>query len=350
MSSKQAVRLTEQVKAGGCASKLSPAILDRVLSRMPKQTNDNVLVGFETADDAGIYRLSDSLALVQTVDFFTPMVDDPYTFGQIAATNALSDVYAMGGIPISALTILAFPEDGDIDTLAEVMAGGLSKMVEANCAVLGGHSVKDPEMKFGYAVTGTIHPDRVLKNFGAQAGDAVYLTKPIGTGVITTALKRGVAEPRWVDAAVKNMTTLNKDSAIAISQANLRVHAMTDVTGFGLAGHAREMALASGVSIEFVVRDIPLLAGAMDCVRARAIPAGLLANREFAECVVDAQTDVDPDVMTLFFDPQTAGGLLIAIDERDGGELVRLTRETGTPAVRIGQVVHREQGKPIRLM
>jgi selenide,water dikinase len=350
MSNTQSVKLTEQVKAGGCASKISPAILDRVLSQLPKQTNENVLVGFETADDAGIYKLTDTLALVQTIDFFTPMVDDPYTYGQIAATNALSDVYAMGGIPISALAVLGYPEDGDLDTLAAIMAGGLSKMLEAGCAVIGGHSVKDAEMKFGYAVTGTIHPDRVLKNKGAQVGDLLFLTKAIGTGVITTAIKRGLARQDWIDAATKSMTTLNKNTSIAITEAGLRVNAMTDVTGFGLAGHAREMALASGVAIEFAINDIPLLRGAIECVKAKAVPGGLIANRDFAECVVDPQVDIAPELMTLFFDPQTAGGLLISIDQRDAAQLERLTRDAGTPAIRIGRVLEREEGKPIRLV
>jgi selenide,water dikinase len=350
MSEVQTVKLTEQVKAGGCASKLSPAILDRVLSQLPKQINENVLVGFETADDAGIYKLSDSLALVQTVDFFTPMVDDPYTYGQIAATNALSDVYAMGGLPISALAVLAYPERGDIDVLEAILAGGLSKMVEANCAVIGGHSVKDAEMKFGYAVTGTIHPDRVLKNKGAEVGDALFLTKAIGTGVITTAIKRGLARQEWIDAAVKSMTTLNKNAALAITEASLRVHAMTDVTGFGLAGHAREMALANGVTLELAIDRVPLLPGAIECVRAKAVPAGLIANRDFAECVVDAQVTIAPELMTLFFDPQTAGGLLISIDEQDAALLEQITAEAGTPAVRIGRVVERADGKPIQLI
>src|SRR6202522_4378430 len=267
MANATPIRLTETVKAGGCASKLSPAILDKVLSRLPRQNDPNVLVGFDHADDAGVYLIGPGSALVQTVDFFTPMVDDPYTYGQIAATNALSDVYAMGGIPISALAVLGYPEDGDLDTLAAIMSGGLSKMLEAGCAVIGGHSVKDAEMKFGYAVTGTIHPDRVLKNKGAQVGDSLFLTKAIGTGVITTAIKRGLAKQEWIDAAVKSMTTLNRNAAIAITEAGLRVRAMTDVTGFGLAGHSREMARASGVAIEFEIDRIPLLHGAIECVR-----------------------------------------------------------------------------------
>jgi selenide,water dikinase len=350
MSETMTVKLTAQVKAGGCASKISPAILDRVLSQLPKQINENVLVGFETADDAGIYKLNDNLALVQTVDFFTPMVDDPYTYGQIAATNALSDVYAMGGIPISALAILGYPENGDLEMLVAIMAGGLSKMREANCVVIGGHSVKDAEMKFGYAVTGTIHPDRVLKNKGAQVGDILFLTKAIGTGVITTAIKRGVARQEWIDAATKSMTTLNKNAAIAITEAQLRVNAMTDVTGFGLAGHAREMALASGVAIEFAIDKIPVLHGAIECVLAKTIPGGLVANRDFAECVVEQQVTIAPELLTLFFDPQTAGGLLISIDERDAAQLERVTADAGTPAIRIGWVVERADGKPIRLV
>lgn len=350
MSSTQTAKLTEQVKAGGCASKISPAILDRVLSQLPKQTNPNVLVGFETADDAGIYKINDDLALVQTVDFFTPMVDDPYTYGQIAATNALSDVYAMGGIPISALAILGYPEHGDLDTLAAIMAGGLSKMLEAGCAVIGGHSVKDAEMKFGYAVTGTIHPDRVLKNQGAQPGDVLFLTKAIGTGVITTAIKRSLARQEWIDSATRSMTTLNKNAAIAIINAGLRVNAMTDVTGFGLAGHAREMALASSVTLEISMDDVPLLDGAIECVRANAIPGGLTSNRDFAECVVHNQAVVASERMTLFFDPQTAGGLLISIAPADADQLESLTREAGTPAVRIGRVIQRGEGKPIVLV
>src|ERR1700755_344943 len=350
MSEVETVKLTEQVKAGGCASKLSPAILDRVLSQLPKQSDPNVLVGFDHADDAGVYKLSAELALVQTIDFFTPMVDDPYTYGQIAATNALSDVYAMGGNPISALAVLGYPEHGDLDVLAAIMAGGLSKMVEAKCAVIGGHSVKDAEMKFGYAVTGTIHPDRVLKNKGAEVGDALFLTKAIGTGVITTAIKRGLARQEWIDAAGNSMTTLNKNAALAITEAGLRVHAMTDVTGFGLAAHSREVALANGVAIEFEIERVPLLRGAIECVQAKAVPGGLIANREVAECVVDAHTAIAPELMTLFFDPQTAGGLLISIDEQDAAQLEQITGEAGTPAVRIGQVVERADGKPIRLI
>src|ERR1700761_4890535 len=235
------VRLTQTVKAGGCASKLAPGTLSDVLSRLPKQHDENLLVGFESADDAGIYRISPDQALVQTVDFFTPMVDDPFTYGRVAATNALSDVYAMGGRPLTALTLVCFPPDGDTAVLEQILRGGLSVMEVAGCAIVGGHSVRDAEIKFGYAVTGLIHPDRVLRNTTAKPGDALVFTKALGTGVITTALKQARAQQQWIDAAIESMTALNKAAAEVITRPEYEVHAATDVTGFGLMGHAREL-------------------------------------------------------------------------------------------------------------
>src|SRR5271156_3324915 len=214
-------RLTETVKAGGCASKLSPAALDTVLGKLARQHDPNVLVGFDHADDAGVYLLTPDQALVQTVDFFTPIVDDPYTFGQIAATNALSDVYAMGGKPLTSLALVCFPEKADLDILERILAGGLSKMIEAGCTIIGGHSIRDEETKFGYAVTGLIDPKKVLANTGARPGDALIFTKALGTGVISTAIKKGKAEPAWIDAAVKSMTTLNKTAAQVITGGRL---------------------------------------------------------------------------------------------------------------------------------
>ncbi len=211
------IRLTETVKAGGCASKLSPAILDKVLSKLPRQHDPNVLVGFDHADDAGVYKITPDLALVQTVDFFTPMVDDPYTFGQIAATNALSDVYSMGGRPITALAHVCFPANGDLEVLEQVLAGGLSKMMEANCTIIGGHSIRDEETKFGYSVTGLIDPARIFTNGGAQPGDKLLFTKSLGTGVISTAIKKGAAKQSWIDAATRSMTTLNKTASEVIT-------------------------------------------------------------------------------------------------------------------------------------
>jgi len=234
-----------------------------VLGKLARQHDPNVLVGFDHADDAGVYLIAPDQALVQTVDFFTPVVDDPYTFGQIAATNALSDVYAMGGKPLTALALVCFPEKADLAILERILAGGLSKMIEAGCTVIGGHSIRDEETKFGYSVTGVVHPKKVLANRGAKPGDALLFTKAIGTGVISTAIKRGKAEPMWVDAAVRSMTTLNKRAADVLRDGEFCVNSMTDVTGFGLIGHAREMVLASEVSISISAGSVPLLEGAL---------------------------------------------------------------------------------------
>jgi len=316
--------------------------LDQVLSGLPRSENPNVLVGFDTADDAGVYRLTDELALVQTVDFFTPIVDDPFTFGAIAAANSLSDVYAMGGIPISALSIVAFPGNGEMEILGDILKGGLSKMREAGCAVLGGHSVSDPEIKFGYAVTGTVHPARIKANAGARPGDAVVFTKALGTGVIGTALKRGQASPASVDAAIASMLTLNRAACEAMLR--FEVHGCTDVTGFGMIGHAREMALASGVTIEIEVGNVPLLPGALDAVAAGAIPGGLKNNREFASPDVAVHGQLDPALVELLYDPQTSGGLLITLPERDAAALENLLPGSR----RIGKVLARDN-KAIRL-
>jgi selenide, water dikinase len=343
-------RLTESVKAAGCASKLSPAVLDKVLGRLARQEDPNVLVGFDHADDAGVYQLTSGIAIVQTVDFFTPVVDDPYVFGQIAATNALSDVYAMGGKPLTSLALVCFPDKADIEILERILAGGLSKMIEAGCTVVGGHSIRDEETKFGYSVTGVVHPKRVLANQGAKPGDKLLFTKSLGTGVISTAIKKGNAKQSWIDAAVKSMTTLNKLAAEVITGKTLTndafaVHALTDVTGFGLIGHSREMALASDVSLVFRASTIPALEGALDCICASNIPGGLNANRDFAECVVDYDDAVPADVRTLLFDPQTAGGLLISVSAGDADALTTALRNAGVPAIEIGEVVPR--AKPL---
>jgi selenide,water dikinase len=309
-----------------------------VLGKLARQHDPNVLVGFDKADDAGVYRLSPELALVQTVDFFTPVVDDPYTFGQIAAVNSLSDVYAMGGRPLSALAMVCFPEKGDLAVLERILAGGLSKMMEAQCVVLGGHSVRDDDIKFGYAVTGTVHPSRVLTNGGAKAGDGLVLTKAIGTGVISTAVKKQKAEPAWIDGATQSMTRLNKRAA-EVATGFSDVHAMTDITGFGLIGHARELALASEVSLKIGAASVPLLPGALECVRAGHVPGGLTANREFAECVARFNARISEEVKTLLFDPQTAGGLLISVAAQSAADMVMALNAAGEIAADIGEVV-----------
>ncbi len=323
-------------------------MLDSVLGKLARQHDPNVLVGFDTADDAGVYQLTPELALVQTVDFFTPIVDDPYVFGQIAATNALSDVYAMGGRPISALALVCFPDHGDPKVLEEMLAGGLSKMVEAGCTIIGGHSIRDDEMKLGYSVTGTIDPRKVLTNSGAQAGDRLIFTKAIGTGVISTAIKRGEADFNWIRGAVRSMTTLNKVAAEVVTAGGFIVHSMTDVTGFGLIGHAREMAIGSGVSLRLQASRVALLEGALECVRHGFVPGGLKANRQFAEACVEAVDSIPPDLLTLLYDPQTAGGLLIAAAETDAERLVADLREACVEAVEIGEIIPKQ--KPLILI
>ena len=313
-----------------------------MLGKLARQHDPNVLVGFDHADDAGVYLIGPEQALVQTVDFFTPIVDDPYTFGQIAATNSLSDVYAMGGKPLTAMALVCFPEKADLEILERILAGGLSKMMEAGCTVIGGHSIRDEETKFGYSVTGMVHPKKVLANQGAKAGDALLFTKALGTGVISTAIKKGKAEAAWIDAATRSMTTLNKRAAEVIIDGDFRVHAMTDITGFGMIGHAREIALASDVSFRFYASRVPLLQGAIECVRAGYIPGGLNNNRDFAECLVEYDDGVAEDVRALLFDPQTAGGLLIST--ANGDRLKRALNDAGVDAVKIGEVL--PDGKP----
>jgi selenide,water dikinase len=280
-------------------------------------------------------------------------VDDPYIFGQIAASNSLSDVYAMGGRPLNALTLVCFPDKGDLDVLEQILAGGLSKMIEACCTIMGGHSIRDEELKFGYAVTGTIHPDRVLANCGGRAGDRLILTKALGTGVISTAIKKGKAEQAWIDAAVQSMATLNKAASEVIVAFNANskrptakggaVSALTDITGFGLIGHAREMALGSDVSLRLNASTIALLPGALECVRAGFIPGGLKNNREFAECAVEFDAAVPEEVRTLLFDPQTAGGLLISVAADAAEHLLEALRARNVPAAPVGEVVPRRQ-------
>ncbi len=316
-----------------------------MLGKLARQHDPNVLVGFDHADDAGVYQIAPHQALVQTVDFFTPIVDDPYTFGQIAATNSLSDVYAMGGKPLTALALVCFPEKADLEILERILAGGLSKMIEAGCTVIGGHSIRDEETKFGYSVTGIIDPKKVLTNGGAKSGDALIFTKALGTGVISTAIKMGKAEPAWIDAAVQSMTTLNKRAADVIEQGDFHIHSMTDVTGFGLIGHAREMALASDVAMRFFSKDIPVLPGALECIRAGYVPGGLKNNRDFAECMVGYEAPIASELKTLLFDPQTAGGLLISVAEEQREQLLLELQAAGVPASHVGNVT--ESQKPL---
>ncbi len=295
----------------------------------------NLLVGFETSDDAGVYKLSPECALVQTVDFFTPIVDDPFTFGAIAAANALSDVWAMGGQPLTALSILCYPGKGDSETLAEILRGGALKMQEANCLLLGGHSVADEDIKFGYSVTGIVHPEKFRANSHARPGDILLLTKPLGTGVIATALKRGLAQPAHVAAAEANMLLLNKAAAEAMQ--DLEIHGCTDITGFGLAGHAREMAEASQLTLHLRPAALPLLDGALESIAQDAIPGGLKNNKKYNEPRVHRGPGIPDDLYTLLFDPQTSGGLLISLPEAEVPKYL-----ARYPATVIGEVSSQE--------
>jgi len=310
-----------------------------------------VLVGFDTNDDAGVYLLSPQMALVQTVDFFTPIVDDPFTFGQIGAANSLSDVYAMGGKPISALSIVGFPDKGDPEILEQIIRGGLSKMAEAKCSVIGGHSIRNDDIQFGYAVSGIIHPQRVWRNVGARAGDVLLLTKAIGTGVLSTALKQDRVAPGPMQAAIASMAELNREASEALLELQDKagtgapIHAVTDVTGFGLLGHAREMALGNSergieaVSLEIDHSEVGYLPGALEAAREGFLPGGLKNNRDFiGDCVGFAES-VSQEHRDLLFDPQTSGGLLIAVSQESAGAAVSALESHRVNARRIGRVI-----------
>jgi selenide, water dikinase len=320
---------------------MSPAVLDKILSKLPTQNDPRLLVGFGKKDDAGVFLVRDGLALVQTTDFFTPIVDDPYQYGQIAAANALSDIYAMGGSPITALSIVCFPEDGDLNALERILVGGMDKMIEAGCTIVGGHMVRDREIKFGYAVTGTVDPAHIWTNAGAHPGDLLLLTKPIGTGVIATALRAGKSEPAWTEAAIEVMRRLNKDAATALEPLSHAIHSVTDVTGFGFLGHALEMANGSQISLRIWSSEIGLIPGAMECVRSGYIAGGLKKNRDFVGHCVRFADGVTAESQQLLFDPQTSGGLLIAIEPHWAAEAQSRLRDANCPAMQVGEAVEK---------
>jgi selenide, water dikinase len=301
-------------------AKLAPSDLAQVLSKLPKQNQENVIVGFENSDDAGVFRLSDDLALVQTVDFFTPICDDPETYGQIAAINSLNDVYAMGGTPISALSIVCYPQKGDWEVLGQILLGGQKQMNAENVVVLGGHSVDDQEMKFGYAVTGTINPNKVIKNSGAKVGDVLVLTKPIGTGAISTAIKRGVASENTIEAVMKTMTTSAREASKIMCEVG--ANGCTDITGFGLLGHSFEMAKASNVTFKLDSEKIPLLPDVLDLISQKMLTRGDKNNRVYVGETVNILESVSGEMQSALFDPQTAGGLLISLSEENAEKFI----------------------------
>ena len=340
------VKLTKLSKCAGCGAKVGAGVLAQLLEGIKVHQDPNLLVGFDKSDDASVYQVTDDLALVQTVDFFPPIADDPYLFGQIAATNALSDVYAMGGEPRLCLNIMAVPESMPKEAVHQLLRGGYDKVYEAGALITGGHSILDDEPKYGLAVTGFVHPDRVLTNSGARPGDVLLLTKPIGIGVLTTAQKAEMLSPEGQALAERLMTTLNKSARDAMVQ--YRVHACTDVTGFGLLGHACEMAQGSDVEMELRVADIDLIGEAVELAKMGLLPAGMYRNRTFAEPWVD-DGDTELCKQDVLYDPQTAGGLLMAVDPADADALYAELKGCVPSAQRIGTVRAYRGGKRIFL-
>jgi len=331
----ETVKLTALSHGAGCACKLSPAELHPLLAELPRSDDPNVLVGSDTADDAAAYRVADDLAILTTVDFFTPIVDDPYDFGRIAATNALSDIYAMGGEPLTALNLVAYSlEDLGGDVLREILRGGQDAAAGAGVAIVGGHSIDDPEPKYGLAVTGRAHPDKLVRNSTARAGHDLYLTKPVGGGVASTAAKRGMANGDLMERAIEVMTTLNRDAAAQALESDLS--AMTDVTGFGLLGHLHELALASGVAAEVEAGAVPVIDGVLDLLRDAEPPiaGGTRRNREWVEPFVHFATGLPEELAWIVCDAMTSGGLLVAA-----------APGSGAPGTRIGRLVEGEPGR-----
>lgn len=341
------VRLTQMTATSGCAAKIGPGTLAGILERLPKFQDPNLLVGIETSDDGAIYRISDDLALIQTLDFFPPVVDDPYIFGQVAAANALSDIYAMGGEPKLALNIVAWPNCVNPEFLGRILEGGASKVLEAGAVLAGGHSIQDDEPKYGLSVTGFVHPDKVFKNCGARPGDVLLLTKPLGTGIVNTAVRAELASEEAGEEVIKVMTALNKKAKQVIE--GFEVHSCTDVTGFGLAGHGVEIAAGSNVTLEIAMNDVPIQREAEELAAMGLIPEGAYKNRAFVKEKVDFG-NVRDSLQDIFCDPQTSGGLLVCLPEHQAEAVLKGLKEAGmeTEYGIIGRVVEK-QDKLIRL-
>lgn len=333
-------RLTQLTKSSGWAAKLGPDTLAQVLCQLPKTYDENLIVGLDTSDDAAVYKINDDLAIIQTLDFFTPVVDDPYTFGQIAAANSLSDVYAMGGEPKLAMNIVCFPNCLSPDVLTEILKGGHDKVKESGAVLVGGHTVEDDEPKYGLSVTGFVHPNKVLTNGDAKPNDLLVLTKPIGTGIINTAIKGGLAAQNHYDEAVKVMTTLNK---FAIEAGNkVGINGCTDITGFGLLGHGLELAEASSVTLKINHKDIPLIEGALEFAQMGLVPAGAYSNEVYIGDKVKISSDIPREIVDVLYDPQTSGGLLMSVPEDKVDKLLEELKNTPTSFGVIGKVLDKE--------
>lgn len=339
-------RLTELSKTSGWAAKIGPETLSKILGNLPKMNDKNLIVGVETSDDAAVYKLNDETAIIQTLDFFTPIVDDPYTFGQIAAANSLSDIYAMGGKPTIALNIVCFPNCLPIETLGQILKGGADKVLEAGAVIVGGHTVQDDEPKYGLSVTGVVHPDRVLKNYGCQPGDLLILTKPLGIGIINTAIKGDIASDNASHEAVKVMTTLNKYAGEIIVK--YPISACTDITGFGLMGHSFEMASGSSVSIRLFKDKIPYIKEAKDYAEMGLIPEGTYKNRDYLKNKFEL-FNVPDWLSDILFDPQTSGGLLFACNKNEADKVLKELNTLDIKSTNIGEIMPYE-GKYITVM
>lgn len=335
-----AKRLTELTKSSGWAAKIGPDILAQVLCQLPKTYDDNLLVGLDTSDDAAVYRINEEIALIQTLDFFTPVVDDPYTFGQIAAANSLSDVYAMGGEPKLAMNIVCFPNCLSPDILVQILKGGHDKVSEAGALLIGGHTVEDDEPKYGLSVAGFVDPNKVLTNSNAKPGDMLVLTKPIGVGIINTAVKAELADKDSYEEAVRVMSTLNKYAKEAIDKVN--VNSVTDITGFGLLGHSLEMAEGSSVTIVIDHKKVPIIDKAKEYAQMGLVPAGAYSNRKHVGEKVRYSDDIPEDIMDILFDPQTSGGLLISVPKENVNLLLDNLKNTPTEFAVVGEVIEEE--------
>lgn len=318
------VKLTKLCSCSGCGAKVGAGTLSKLLGDLKVNKDDNLLVGFDKSDDACVYKISDDMAVVQTVDFFPPIADDPYLFGQIAATNALSDIYAMGATPKFALNIMCVPKSMDKSIVHSILKGGYDKVYEAGALISGGHSIYDDEPKYGLTVTGFVHPDKMLTNSGVKEGDVLIYTKPLGIGIITTAMKAGIASKEAEQKAIEAMTFLNKSACECMTKYD--VHACTDVTGFSMMGHLLEMAQGSNVKIKFLTENIKVIEGAYDFAQIGIIPEGMYRNREYAESYVEL-SDTPLYVQDVLFDPQTSGGLLISVSKEDSEKLLADLRE-----------------------
>lgn len=332
------MKLTGLIREAGCAAKVDAEVLSNILNKLPKMNNENLLVGTETLDDAAVYKLNDDMAVIQTLDFFTPIIDDPYIFGQIAAANALSDIYAMGGKPTLALNIVCFPSCS-IDMLGDILKGGVDKVKEAGAVVIGGHTVEDAEPKYGLSVMGMVHPDRVLKNYGAKAGDAIIITKPIGVGIITMAIKEEKVSKSAYNKAVKSMITLNKYAEEKILKYN--ISACTDITGFGLMGHAYEMASASKVSFKLYSKNIPYIDEAKSYAEIGIVPLRAYTNRQYMKNKYEFK-NVPNWMQDILFDPQTSGGLLFTCSKEDSKNIIKELNDLELTSAVIGEVIERQ--------